>query len=106
MKLLNEDFDKSGFNYKLVKISDCRKVAIYKQTDKENEALFYYEVIILQSHEDVTVKLGGQEVFYPASESYPSQNSWGKNGFTYMGNELDKAEFKFDELLKELNEKA
>jgi hypothetical protein len=88
MKQLNIEFTKGGIHYKQLERTESK--AIYEQLYEEKNV--GYEVIRIGSHSGLT--LFGKEV--PASETYPTTDSWGIRGWTYRT--LDKAKEKYNTL--------
>jgi hypothetical protein len=74
MKTLATEFKKSGFDFKQVRrLGD---VAIYSK--RKGSADLGFEVIKISHHNGYTI--AGN--FIPPSETYPSSEQWGTNGFT------------------------
>jgi len=75
MKKIDKEFSSKGFLFK--QIHREGDFAIYER-HSETSDVKHYEVIKIQSHNGYAIS--GQK--YPASEFYPSSNSWGSDGFT------------------------
>lgn len=92
MKKLDNTIKKKGFVYTLIKRSG--KVAIYEQQMEDViNASKHYEVILINSHNGVTIANN----YLPPSEIYPSASQWGNTGWTYSKKE--DAEEKFTNLV-------
>ena len=92
MKKLETQFRKGGFDYTQIKREGM--VAIFRQV-KPGFDTSNLEVVRIQSHNGY--EMMGQWV--PPSEFMPKDTDRGTHGFTFRGEDLDKAEAKFQELL-------
>ena len=84
MKPIDLVIRKKGFCYtQVLREEDC---AVYAQS-YDGETPFAYEIIVIQSH-------NGREMFgthIPATEYYPSTDTWGVKGWTVSGYPDNKA---------------
>lgn len=92
---IKEEFNKSGFNYKMVKRAG--DVAIFKQS-LINGSYSCYEVIAIKLSEPHPV--WNKDCEYDLIECYPSNSEWGKNGFTCM--DIGAAEKRLEEILSKI----
>lgn len=78
MKQLEKEFTFNGFTFRQVRRKGM--LAIYEQ---HKHGRIAWEVIRIQSHDGRTFG----EKWYPASEFYPSANTWGRLGWTCKSSE-------------------
>jgi len=90
MKILPQQFKKTGFQFTQVKRDGL--IALFSKR-KPQHSKDNFEVVMIQQHGEYFI--GG--VTIPAREALPSSNSWGRDGFTYTT--LDAAQKKFDQLM-------
>ena len=89
MKPLDQNFSYDSFTFRpMARLGD---VALLEKA-KSSHASPSYEVVILQVHP--ATHIHGRD--YPARESMPPSESWGKFGWTYS--HLNAAEAKFRQL--------
>ena len=82
MKTLEDNFNKKGFNFSLLKRED--DVAIYKKTLEDSEIDAHtYEVIAIKRHNGYEIA----GVKMPPAEMYPSDTQWGDWGHTCTSRE-------------------
>jgi hypothetical protein len=93
MKQLPEKFIKKGFKHHLLKRED--NVAIYKRQFVETSKHFHYEVVIITTHNGITIDGN----YIEPGELYPSTSQWGNMGWTC--NSLEQAEQKFKQAIKQ-----
>jgi hypothetical protein len=98
MKILPEKFVKRGFKHTLVKRQG--NVAIYKRIQIETAQKPHYEVVIITSHNGITIEGN----YIEPGELYPSTSQWGLSGWTY--NQLEDAQEKFEKTLKQVERAA
>ena len=81
-KTLEFPFKRDGFTHELIKREGL--VCLVKRS---KPAHWHYEVIKLRirSAEEAFGK------FYPERETYPSDEEWGTNGFTFVCTDLERA---------------
>jgi hypothetical protein len=91
MKQLATTFRKNGFNFKQLLRRD--KVALFEKTKPHLLPQRFYEVIIIQEHDDYFMC----DLLIPASECYPSSEQWGIYGLSYS--DRAKAIAKYQELV-------
>ena len=82
---LKERFNRRGFDYRLVKRSE--EVAMYEQW--ADDRLHAWEVFRVQRNDARTI--GGKTV--AASESPPSDEQWGRKGWTLLSREAAEARY-------------
>ncbi len=93
MKKLDEQFESAGFKYKQTHREDM--FAIYERRYINTTKDPHYESIKIQSHNGM--EIAGNKI--PPSEYYPSSNSWGRHGYTFITN---KEEYTIlDRIMKE-----
>ena len=84
MKTIPDRFRKNGWNYALLKRTD--EVALYAQfrgeTVPESDAAPAYEVVIVGHRAAGSAKMGGVDVRFEESETLPSNEDWGRRGWT------------------------
>lgn len=85
MKPLADTYKKNGYIFHLVERDG--DVAIYSQNDPDSGKTVAYEVFEVQKNEERVIS----GVSIPASESVPSNESWGKKGYTLWSLELAHA---------------
>lgn len=90
MKPLETDFTRNGWHHRQIERQGL--IALFRRTKDTSQAP-HFEVIRIQEH--ATRVIAGQSI--PAAEGYPSDASWGSEGFTY-GTESE-ARTKFSELV-------
>lgn len=88
MKKLSEKFVKKGFRHTLLKREG--NVAIYKRSSVENLKRFHFEVVIISSHNGITIEGN----YIEPGELYPSGSQWGNSGWTCSTIEQAEARFK------------
>jgi hypothetical protein len=93
MKKLQTTFDKGGFKFELVKRDGM--AAVYRKK-KQHHSRWSFEAVLIQSHEGY--KIGGAEI--PSGEAMPSNEQWGRLGFTYQEEAAAIAKM---EMLKDLS---
>jgi len=81
MKKIEKTFTSKNFSHKQIHRED--NFAIYERFNNDSPENKHYEVVKIQSHSGYAI--GGQ--MYPASEYYPSSNSWGSDGYTCVSKE-------------------
>lgn len=87
-------FEQNGYLYWQICRTD--KAAIYEQRAQDGRGIFY-EVWKIRKRDART----WQGRYYPAGERIPSNNDWGKYGWTYYT--ISRARAKFDELNGRVN---
>lgn len=87
-KPLKEKFYSKGFNFVQVK-RDANKAIYKKFASKKN---YSYEVIKINRHNGYTL----QGTYIEPAETYPGDNQWGMQGFTYK--DLESAENHYNRL--------
>ena len=90
MKILSLKFSKIGFDFE--QLQRAGRLAVYRKSKPHQNASF--EAIRIGSHEDYM--LAGNLI--AASETYPSSETWGTNGFTF--NDENAAMVKFNRLVR------
>ena len=98
MKQLEKEFTQKGWSLKRLWRTD--NIAIYERS-KDGAAL-HYEVVRIKSHNGFQIP-GTDQVSEPA-EYYPSEKSWGVDGFTF--NTTEEALAKADQLLNKKQKEA
>lgn len=98
MKKLSEKFIKKGFKHLLLKREN--DVAIYKRHPVESSKKFHYEVVVISSHNGITIEGN----YIEPGELYPSTSQWGSMGWTC--NSLEQAEKRFLSVKKQLEKSA
>jgi hypothetical protein len=93
MKKIEKNFTHKGYYFK--QFHREGEFAIYERWNELTPERKHYEVVKIQSHNGYA--LAGK--FYPASEFYPSSNSWGMHGFTCINKE--SAYERFEKLVVE-----
>ena len=88
-KLQPPEFRRRGFRHNL--IERLGEIAIYRQ--RKSGLPDAFEVVRIQKREAFSLF----DKDYPATETYPRDEAWGVDGFTYRS--LDEAERKFAELI-------
>jgi hypothetical protein len=92
MKMLETEFTRAGWNHQ--QITRHENTAIYKRW-KDGGLDPHYEVIKIKAHKGF--KVPGTEIITEPAEYYPSDSSWGTDGFTC--HTFAEASEKFTELL-------
>jgi hypothetical protein len=98
MKILPEKFVKKGFKHSLVKRQD--NVAIYKRSQVGSGAKPHYEVVIVTSHNGITIEGN----YIEPGELYPSTSQWGQTGWTCST--IEDANKRFEMTLKQVERSA
>jgi hypothetical protein len=93
MKKLPEKFIKKGFKHSLIKREG--NVALYKRRLAESAVNHHYEVVIITSHNGISIDGN----YIEPGELYPSTSQWGNMGWTC--NTLEHAESKFKSAVKQ-----
>lgn len=76
MKQLSNNYRKNGYEFNIVQRNG--DVAIYSQHSQETGQIIYYETFIVQKNKERTI--AGKLI--PSSESSPSNEQWGSEGYT------------------------
>lgn len=93
-KPLPTEFTSKGFIFKQIRREG--DIAIYKRwKEKHNEKCAHFEVFEIQKYQER--EMCGIKI--EAKEAVPTNELWGKKGFTYL--DLGSAEKKFEELKRE-----
>lgn len=87
MKTLPIKFSKKGFKH--LQLQREGDVALYKRSSIEFPKSVHYEVVIISSHDGISINGN----FIEAGELYPSSSQWGDKGWTYTSLELAEAGF-------------
>ena len=104
MKRLPDPFTSKGPRHELVKRTDegvSRHFAIYRRWSIATEWTTptpHYEVIRIGKQEAGVRDISGHEVVYEEKETYPTERTWGSDGWTFQS--LARAEMKFLNLVK------
>ncbi|HMT75797.1 MAG TPA: hypothetical protein PKA77_17115 [Chitinophagaceae bacterium] len=77
MKILELQYKKNGYDHRQIFRQD--DIAIYETTTPESGRVIGYEVFIIQKNKSRVI--AGQQI--AASESTPSNEQWGKSGWTH-----------------------
>lgn len=93
MKKLQTEFESAGFKYK--QIHREKNYAIYERKYIDSLSDPHYEAIKILSHNGM--EIAGKKI--PASEYYPSSNSWGTSGYTCVSRKA--AYDRIDRMIKE-----
>lgn len=98
MKTLETTFKRQGYSHELFRRDG--NIAIYRRHKDGQQVHFEVIDIRVSKAGERTVEKDGEEVTlkFEESETYPSAESWGEKGWTYM--DLADAERKFQELLE------
>jgi len=88
MKLVPEKFIKKGFKHLLLKREE--NVAIYKRHPVTSSRNPHFEVVIISSHNGITIDGN----YIEPGELYPSGSQWGNMGWTC--NTIEAAESRFE----------
>jgi hypothetical protein len=94
MKTIPETFTKSGWHFR--QIERRGEWAIFQRHACREDARIHYEVVRIRSHNGF--KIPGTETMADPAEIYPSDNVWGRDGFTLPT--ITTAREKFEQLTK------
>jgi hypothetical protein len=94
MKTIPETFTKSGWHFR--QIERRGEWAIFERYSARRNARTHYEVVRIRSHNGF--KIPGTETMAEAAEIYPSDSTWGRDGFTLPT--VTEAREKFEQLTK------
>lgn len=93
MKTIPDKFIKKGFKHSLIKREE--NVAIFKRHSSESNKKFHYEVVIISSHNGITINGN----YIEPGELYPSSSQWGEMGWTCQT--MEQAEKRFKQAKKQ-----
>ena len=88
VKALSQKFIKKGFKHQLIKREG--DVALYKRSSVEFSKSVHYEVVIITSHNGITINGN----YIEPGELYPSSSQWGDKGWTFTTLEAAEEGFK------------
>lgn len=80
MKLLQDEFSKRGFNYKLIQKND----SAFLYSISEGKDLRGYEVWKKKISKPMTATMGGVEIDFEEAEMFPSNNNFGGWAWAYL----------------------
>lgn len=94
MNPIDHEFTRNGFHHQLVERGGL--VCIFRRWKDERTP--HFEVVVLNEQPDAERVLpDGNKLDYPAHETYPSDEQWGRSAWTFMTR--GEARDKFSELL-------
>ena len=96
MKTIPEKFTKKGYKHILVKREE--NVAIFKRHSVSSSKKYHYEVVIISSHNGITINGN----YIEPGELYPSSSQWGDVGWTCL--DLEAAERRFEYAKKQVQQ--
>ena len=105
--MIKEQMNKNGYKYKLLVSSDRihnKQVCIYEQIDQhQNHKVVAHEVQVLR----YAIATKHTKKYEEGTEYiiYPSNNDWGKYGWTYIDN-LNEATAKYNDTVTKLSFKG
>lgn len=92
MKTIPETFEKSGWHFRQIKRrGEC---AIFERW--KGGGVPHFEVVRIRQHKGF--KIPGTEIMAEPAEVYPSDNTWGRDGFTFT--KIEESLMKFEQLTK------